>query len=985
MKTSARLHFAAALAAAVLGTVATKGDTTINVPSGTTNDWTQALTGGTVHKTGGGGVRFTVAASSFEGPLLVEEGTAILAISGAFGTADIEVSSGAALVVAHASPGQTTTAVQGTVTIAGNGPDGMGALQFTGSGSGHKLFNSIVLSGNATMSSVNAVGARNLDMGGHDLTWKKGPLVFRGCNVSNAGNITYESTSPDFTFQDGGTFDASCAAKTISVNSSIAISLVSYAAEIPFGLEVNNAVRLSAASGAGINRNVWAGPISVTSGKKLTLRAVGASTTLRVAGAISGAGAVAWEKPSWDNAGTIWLDGSGSSWSGGFTSSSGYIYALSKGAIGGFGTSGVPTISNTGNNRCVAFANVGAPVAGAATETVWSAEDVRDFMAGASVSGMYAAIGLNAPAGSTFTFSYDVPTGLNVSGGGTVTLVGGFPNQREFRLCGGSAILDAADANTRLWRHMILGDSGANGVLELRNGRFSVVDGPFSIGSAGRFALWQTGGRIDKTSWVNGSIATGAGSYGAWLIEDGTANIFYPLNVAEGVNSYGAIVQKGGSFAKTRSNNGSIDSAFALGVKGDAMMYVSGGTNNSYYATSPGTTASFNMGTGVGGTATLTVSGTNTLLKTDILVLGVNDSARTNVFNISDGGTFEANRFYAGCYNADGEYYPYSNGCFNVVNIDGGIMRPTLEDAWNHAGSSCPARDPEKFILFGRGLTVDTEACSYAHQFPFHIDPATGSGFDAIYLPTNDAAFMAQTYIGPAHVRISDASGWGATAFADFDKTTGKLVGVIVTSRGCDYSASPSVTVDSADGSRTYSCTFVLSQNVCGGLTKRGTAAMHLYGTNTYSGVTCVESGTLRAMHAKAIPANSHCRVKNGATLQLPGAMSISSVGGSGTIIGGAVTLTGGIIAHSEDLNVRRGLVVEGGVTFTDGAKVRIADFAALDAAQTGMPLITASSAIVGTPEIDRDSIPEPYGIRFTGDRRTLKLCNLRGLRIIFR
>lgn len=981
------------VATAVAATVSTNGSgmVTIDVSTaGETYVYPDALSSvvSAVRKTGAGTVQFATAANNFSGTIAIEGGYADFAALNAYGTAAIDVSDGAAMIVSHASPGQLVVAVQGTITIAGSGPDGNGALRFTGTGGAHKLYNKIVLSGNATMGGKK-VGAKEIDMqNDYELTWKGPELMSRGCTWSNFGGLVYNGTA-EFIFQDTSMFDASCSSKQIKLNSG-GISFVGSEVPVPFQLQVNVNATISADGGGGLSKNTWSGPITVASGKTLTLRTVEPTHTLRVSGAISGPGKVVWTRATWGSgAGSIYLDNASSDWTGGLSASDACsIYALSKGAIGNFGTVGVPAIvPGNSTTECTLYANVGAPLTGANVQTSWSAEDVRELMANALLKGTYASIGLHVPAGASFTYPYNVTTNMSKAGSGTLEVTGLLKNSASKASC---VILREG---TLVWNAP--GDSlaygleakgpGKTGVFRMKAGTIKVQDSYMYVGNSGRFALWQEGGVINKTSWTDTVLGGASGSYGAWVMDDGTARLFYPLVVASSSGSFGVLVQKGGTFAKWRNGIANYNHTFNLGVRGDAVMYVAGGTNNSYYAASPGSTASFQVGSGIGGTATLTVSGTNTLLKTDILVLGANDSARTNVFNISDGGTFEANRFYAGCYNADGEYYPYSNGCFNVVNIDGGIMRPTLEDAWNHVGSSCPARDPEKFILFGRGLTVDTEACSYAHQFPFHIDPATGSGFDAIYLPTNDTAFMAQTYFGPARVRIADASGWGATAFADFDKTTGKLTGVIVTSRGCDYSASPSVTVDSADGSRTYSCTFVLSQNVCGGLTKRGAAAMHLYGTNTYSGVTCVESGTLRPMHAKAIPANSHCRVKNGATLQLPGAMSISSVGGSGTIIGGAVTLTGGIIAHSEDLNVRRGLVVEGGVTFTDGAKVRIADFAALDAAQTGMPLITASSAIVGTPEIDRDSIPEPYGIRFTGDRRTLKLCNLRGIRIIFR
>ena len=205
-----------------------------------------------------------------------------------------------------------------------------------------------------------------------------------------------------------------------------------------------------------------------------------------------------------------------------------------------------------------------------------------------------------------------------------------------------------------------------------------------------------------------------------------------------------------------------------------------------------------------------------------------------------------------------------------------------------------------------------------------------------------------------------------------------------VTSRGCDYSANPTVTVDSADGKSTFACTYILSENVCGGLTKRGAQTMELYGTCTYTGTTCVESGTLHIGRVAALPPTTHCRVKAGATLQLAGASMLKSIGGSGMITAGAVTLTDGFRAHAEDLNAGRSLTVNNALTFAEGAKVAVDDLADVASGPTAWPLVTATSAIVGSPAIDSSVLSSRYGLSFSPDRRKLSLI-VRGTTLILR
>ena len=155
----------ACCAALPAATVTTEGTVlTIDVDAGEsyTNSTALASPITEVVKTGAGTAVFTVASADFSGTINVNAGTAQFTVLDAYGTGPINVADGAAMVVSHNYTEQLITAVKGTVTIAGAGPDGTGALLFTGAGNADQIFQKVVLSANATWGGRRC-GARTVD------------------------------------------------------------------------------------------------------------------------------------------------------------------------------------------------------------------------------------------------------------------------------------------------------------------------------------------------------------------------------------------------------------------------------------------------------------------------------------------------------------------------------------------------------------------------------------------------------------------------------------------------------------------------------------------------------------------------------------------------------------------------------------------------------------------------------------------------------
>lgn len=944
------------------------GVVTIDVAAGETYAHAFALKSdvSSVVKTGAGTATFGVAASGFSGTIELREGVADFAADGAYGMAAIDVADGAQMLVSHAGRGQQTTSVYGTVTIRGAGPDGTGALVYSNSAMGDNLFKKIVLADDATMGGKR-FGALELDFQGHVLTWIGTNMMALNSTWRNVGGYVHKGAA-DMCFQLVTFGDATAvnAPFTLASTGGGHISFWNSWTAVPMALTVAEDSRIVANSGGGTSCNVWSGPIEIAAGRTLQAGANGTDKSLRLSGAIGGAGTLKSQ-----GSGVVYLDNPGNSWTGGLEVPNGCVYAPAPSVLPEWQTP--ERIRLTGG---ALVAVVGKPISGLSVQDTWTADDVRTLMANVGTDvNTDTSVGFHVEPGADFTYPHPVSTNVSKYGAGALRLTGGTSHRSSFYVEEGVAVL-SGDA-PRDFHNFVQHNDG----VVLHESGDTTVAGYIRIANrtSDRCAFRQTGGSFAA---VGGDfyMAEAVGARGSFEVLGGAAALKGAMYVAKATNTFGAIVQKGGVF-KLKSG------VMNLGVSGDAVMYVGGGTNDHMYATTYGTMTAF-MGTGRDGSSTLTVDGTGTLFRVNGLVMGYHDSPQTNVLNVANGGVFASSRFYAESYVNKASH---SNGVFNVVNVDGGVIRPLFGWGWNHQGGTYHVRDVSKWVVYENGMTLDTSVCSNSdmtvaaeHQFSDGILAPTGKGVVSIALPTSDA-FKKEVYTAPARVRIFDATGWGATAFADFDPETGTLAGVKVTSRGCDYSDSPVVLLDSADGKKTYVCTCRLAANVGGGLTKRGAQLATLFGTNTYVGATCVEEGMLKFNAAENVPTNSHMRVKAGATLQLPCATPLKSIGGAGRIAGGDVVLTAGCVADAADLNAKAKLTVEGAVSFADGAVVSLADPESLAQGPSRWPLVTATDAIEGTPALDRTTLPAPFGVSFSSDRKTLYLTYPNATIIVFR
>ena len=397
---------------------------------------------------------------------------------------------------------------------------------------------------------------------------------------------------------------------------------------------------------------------------------------------------------------------------------------------------------------------------------------------------------------------------------------------------------------------------------------------------------------------------------GALYVDDGAITVSTGADF--GINASGsnvAFLQCGGEVALTSG-------VIAIGGAGTTIYHQSGGTNISYIGKAKRVGMSSN-----GGATEFSLSGANTLFKTDYFEIGSRSVASTNIVNLMDGATLAARRFL--------RYEDTAAGTSVLANSDGGVLKIMFGYGFNNAGPSEAAfsgRNPDHFVLHKNGLVLDSsETTDDIVQLPLKFEAPTGKSIATITLPT-DSTFAAAVYKAPARI-VFEGAGWGASAYAEYDRSTKRLTGVRIFSGGCDYDATTRVYVESPDRSARYECTYTLADAVGGPLVKRGWRRIDMYAINTYSGGTVVESGALRGMNPGSIPNNAPVRVAADATLDLNGnPLVATTLAGLGRIEGG-VTVTDAVeVTCAELFDAAGHLIVNGALTASAGSAIRIVD-----------------------------------------------------------
>ena len=466
-------------------------------------------------------------------------------------------------------------------------------------------------------------------------------------------------------------------------------------------------------------------------------------------------------------------------------------------------------------------------------------------------------------------------------------------------------------------------------------------------GGAIRAAIRQTAGLWANGAWDQLHVGENAGSYGAYVLEDGRLEVlgdrnhdaaYFGKSASTTRRSVGMLVQKGGVYRHAGTSTAVYD-GLSVGRQGYGYCVVSGGTNDTF--TKKGQVSRMRLAL-EGGIGVLSASGTGTVVRTGSVDAG---SAGTNYvahISVRDGAVLAMDRLRVYTPTNAAHLAKTSNGLY----FDGGVLKPTY--GWGFSGigpteANVGTRMPQHVTVGPGGVVVDTSECYGSgdrttralSQMVLPFDAPTGRGLASITLPAIPSSSI---YMGPVPLFIEGA-GHGAVAYADYDFDAKTFTPVIL-SPGCDYDETTKVyfpAADSLDGaSGRLECSYTLADNATtGGFTKRGDMTLYLFRPNTYGGPTTVEEGTLNLGDRNLLPPATHLAVRKGATLQLV-EETVGGLEGQGTVEGGPVTCTGDLVLNAADTYAEGAtpLTFEAGRKLTFGAdsRVVIADPENLDA-----------------------------------------------------
>jgi len=570
-------------------------------------------------------------------------------------------------------------------------------------------------------------------------------------------------------------------------------------------------------------------------------------------------------------------------------------------------------------NSSASLQTINLNLALGAARNVTTAAGGGDLTLGGNISGAFA---LTNNGAGTLTLA-----GANTYSGGT-TVSSGTVNY--------SGSLNALTANVTV--NSRLNVSGTLAISNLWIGHLT--------GGAG--AVYQTGGSVTLNQAAgtdNFRIGSGTNGYGYYNFSGGTLNVAQANVTSAGTRgdkTIGVLEITGGSFTSS--------DRFAVGTgvtAGRGVLNVSGGTvnfsttanglsliANGANAAGSGVTGILNVG---GGATAAQVIGPSTATAGRGLVLaGVNITNSLAVANLLPNGTLTVNGVSA-----------TQASPTNLFNFNGGTLKAT---ALNLGASFFASANISGVYVYGNGGTIDNNGTAITIAAPLRA-PA-GNGVSGITSFTGGAGYLGAPFVAVVN-GTGDTTGFGATAIAQIDSSTGGATGgqitnVLITNPGNGYTVAPTFTLTGGGATTPATITGTApTANVSGGLTFIGTGKTTLSGVNTYTGATTVSGGTLALSGSGSINNSSAINLAGGTTLDVSGLSSAFTLGAGQTLSNGlsTVTLNGNLKTASDTVS----LIFAAGTTpfiITNGT-LTLSAGTVFNINNTGAALATGSYPIV--------------------------------------
>nr|MBP7637848.1 autotransporter-associated beta strand repeat-containing protein [Kiritimatiellia bacterium] len=915
-------------AIALSGPVSLTGSTRLDAPLTLTPaaTVTQAFNGpvtgpASLTHNGAGRAILNTANPAFTGPVIVSNGVLEIGHSQSLGSSikpDVTVAEGGALAVGQV-PNNTITLAK-TVTIAGSGPDGLGALRMDYDAQQVNAFKSVALTDDAA---VGGSGPTPLPYNGSRGRFdvRNGTLDFGGHTLSKVGSSSFIITSTKATGVplgtalniqsgvlglEGATDLGGSSANTASVAEGAVFDLYNLVPPVNWTLALANGSRLSVRSGA-TNHNVWAGPVTLAAGQAI-LDGQNSYSHHTLAGEISGSGGLLKSL-----GGYTYLRNPANTYAGLTTVTNSLLHAYAPGSVPNV----FDSLTVSGNGE---FA-----VRNAADG--WSLGQVEALASSGAFTSRTAYLGIDT-AEADLTYTADWPaTGLSKLGPYALTLTGDWPVTGPIRvhdgtldltdfnggsldlgtygiqvgfdnwaascgllpLSGSTAITTVDNGYNRAQPAIGVGTLGSSrGVLTLGDNAF--IQGRLHVGRDGTSAgaVYQTGGVFLNTGGAAADGRIGESGFGYYEISGGALTNKGYTQLSHNTSAYGTLRVKGEG--QVVFNSGTVA---AQGTGGDnPAAYYNGtlGTRAGYghfHLSGNGTldTGSARLELGMwtdvnsynNGWGFLTLE-ENARVSANTVTLANRNSSPLAVVTLK-GGVLDTKYLQKGGNNNS------ANTAQAAINFDGGTLSVRETGSPVRTGAN---NAPAILTVHSGGAVIDTPVGIGAT-----LDlPLTPAGTGVAFIEVNA---QGSGYIAPPAVLITGGGGTGAVAEAVL--SDGKVTGVRMLSHGTGYTSDPSVSLNGGgplSGASIRRTTRGIPETLDGGLTKTGAGTLTLTAPNTYRGPTTLAGGTLISAHDEALPDGSDLILAGGMLVLSGGAHTNRStrVTGSGALTSGSLATT---------------------------------------------------------------------------------------------